>query len=409
VDTNHDTKKLFMYAILCLSLAVGLSSGVFSNYFKDVFAVDSVQRGLLEIPRETPGILCVVILTALSGLGNLSLMVMAYGFCTLGLAVLGLLSPSYFIMQIFLFSFSLGEHMMMPLRDSIAMDLSGEGKTGTFLGQLKGRMTLASMTASAAVFIGYRTGFFWFGDGVIPSFVAGLLFTAAGLFFAVRLRKTAPELNVPRARNTGRRDTLHIRKRYIPYYLITAVYGCQKRMRIVFAPWLIVELLAMGADTLALLGMAAHLIGSRFSPVIGRMLDRLGVSRSLAVEGGYFAGAFLFAAFAAWGAASGRFGDGPLGAVLVFLAYILVMLTDHFNTVHTVMMKQLSLRPEDVMGNLSLGLSVDHVLAVTVSGGFGVIWKVWGPQYVFLLAAACSAVHLAVAGYLEKSGILKKR
>ena len=265
MDTNHDTKKLFMYAILCLSLAVGLSSGVFSNYFKEVFAVDSVQRGLLEIPRETPGILCVVILTALSGLGNLSLMVMAYGFCTLGLAVLGLLSPSYFIMQIFLFSFSLGEHMMMPLRDSIAMDLSGEGKTGTFLGQLKGKMTLASMTASAAVFIGYRTGLFWFGDGVIPSFVAGLLFTAAGLFFAVRLRKTAPELNVPRARNTGRRDTLHIRKRYIPYYLITAVYGCQKRMRIVFAPWLIVELLAMGADTLALLGMAAHLIGSRFS------------------------------------------------------------------------------------------------------------------------------------------------
>ena len=103
MDTNHDTKKLFMYAILCLSLAVGLSSGVFSNYFKEVFAVDSVQRGLLEIPRETPGILCVVILTALSGLGNLSLMVMAYGFCTLGLAVLGLLSPSYFIMQIFLF------------------------------------------------------------------------------------------------------------------------------------------------------------------------------------------------------------------------------------------------------------------------------------------------------------------
>ena len=88
MDINHDTKKLFMYAILCLSLAVGLSSGVFSNYFKEVFAVDSVQRGLLEIPRETPGILCVVILTALSGLGNLSLMVMAYGFCTLGLAVL---------------------------------------------------------------------------------------------------------------------------------------------------------------------------------------------------------------------------------------------------------------------------------------------------------------------------------
>ena len=29
MDINHDTKKLFMYAILCLSLAVGLSRGYF--------------------------------------------------------------------------------------------------------------------------------------------------------------------------------------------------------------------------------------------------------------------------------------------------------------------------------------------------------------------------------------------
>ena len=158
----------------------------------------------------------------------------------------------------------------------------------------------------------------------------------------------------------------------------------------------------MGADTLALLGMAAQLIGSRFSPVIGRMLDRLGVSRSLAIEGGYFAGAFLFAAFAAWGAASGRFGDGPQGAVLVFLSNIQVMLTDHFNTVHTVMMKQLSLRPEDVMGNLSLGLSVDHVLAVTVSGLLGAVWKFVGPEWVFVLGAAVCLVHFGVAVWLGK-------
>ena len=41
MDINHDTKKLFMYAILCLSLAVGLSSGVFSNYFK--------ERGIFQL------------------------------------------------------------------------------------------------------------------------------------------------------------------------------------------------------------------------------------------------------------------------------------------------------------------------------------------------------------------------
>lgn len=52
---------------------------------------------------------------------------------------------------------------------------------------------------------------------------------------------------------------LPLKKKYIHYYIVTGVYGFQKRMRLVFAPWIIIELLAMGADTVALLGIAAPL------------------------------------------------------------------------------------------------------------------------------------------------------
>ena len=74
---------------------------------------------------------------------------------------------------------------------------------------------------------------------------------------------------------------LPLKKKYIPYYIVTGVYGFQKRMRLVFAPWIIIELLAMGADTVALLGIAAHFGSSMIAPQIGKVLDRYGVKRDL--------------------------------------------------------------------------------------------------------------------------------
>ena len=56
--TKDKAKQLFLTAIILLTVAQGLSSSVFSNYFKEVYQINSVQRGFLEIPREMPGVLC---------------------------------------------------------------------------------------------------------------------------------------------------------------------------------------------------------------------------------------------------------------------------------------------------------------------------------------------------------------
>ena len=169
-------RRLFLTAFFLFALANGLSGSIISNYFKDVFQVDSVQRGLLEIPRELPGVVGVFVIAALPSLGNVSLSVLGFALYCVGLLVLGLFSPGYFVMQLFVFTYSLGDHMVMPIRDAIAMDLADEGKTGTFLGRYRGMMTLGSMLASALVFVGFRAGFFYFRTGVIPSFCAALVF-----------------------------------------------------------------------------------------------------------------------------------------------------------------------------------------------------------------------------------------
>lgn len=393
-------RRLFLAAFFLFAVANGLSGSIISNYFKDVFQVDSVQRGLLEIPRELPGVVGVFVIAALPSLGNLSLSILGFALYAVGLFVLGLLSPGYFLMQLFVFTYSLGDHMVMPIRDAIALDLADEGKTGTFLGRYRGRMTLGSMLASALVFVGFRSGFFYFRAGVVPSFCAALAILLAALVFLFLLRRELPALDV--RKHSRKRKGLPIRKKYIPYYIVTAVYGFQKRMRLVFAPWIIIELLAMGADTVALLGIAAYFCGGWFAPLIGKFLDRYGVQKGLVLESFGIAGIFLFSAWAVGGIVSGSL-HGTAGTLAAFAAYVLVFLSDHFNSVHVLLMRELSETPADVMENLSFGLSVDHVLAVTVSGLLGAIWKYAGPQYVFLLGAAVCTVHLGVALWLKKA------
>ena len=105
-------RRLFLTAFFLFALANGLSGSIISNYFKDVFQVDSVQRGLLEIPRELPGVVGVFVIAALPSLGNVSLSVLGFALYCVGLLVLGLFSPGYFVMQLFVFTYSLGDHMV---------------------------------------------------------------------------------------------------------------------------------------------------------------------------------------------------------------------------------------------------------------------------------------------------------
>ena len=154
--------RLFVGVLALTALANGLGNTIFSNYFNEVFHIDSVQRGLIEIPRESPGILCMVLVAALGTLGSLWMSVIAQLLVLVGLVVMGWLSPGYGTMLVFLFIHSLGMHLFMPLSDALSMELADQNKVGTTLGRFKGVNTFFAMVAAVLVFFGFRTGFFRF-------------------------------------------------------------------------------------------------------------------------------------------------------------------------------------------------------------------------------------------------------
>jgi len=383
--------RLFVVVLALTALANGLGSNIFSNYFNEVFHIDSVQRGFIEIPRESPGILCMVLVAALGFLGNLWMSVVAQALVLTGLIVMGWLSPGYGSMLVFLFIHSLGMHLFMPLNDAISMDLAEKDKMGATLGKFKGVNTLFSMVAAALVFFGFRTGFFSFGAKTILPFAIGAAATAGAVVLLAVMALSAP------AGDGVRNHKLLFRKRYTPYYMVTLAYGCQKRIKIVFAPWVIINLLGQGADTVALLTIVVHLAGTWAAPVIGRLLDRLGVKKMLWTEAVYIAVSFSVMGLLAGMLASGTFDPGSWQTWLVFGAYVLCVLFEQFNMVHSYMMRSIALDPSEVTRTLSVGLSVDHIMAIIASPVMGLIWKGWGVQYVFYLAALSALFQVAAA------------
>lgn len=394
---------LFVLVLAFSALADGLGSKIFSNYFSEVFLIDSVQRGFIEVPRESPGILCMVLVAALGFMGNVWMSVVAQVLMLIGFVVMGVFSPSYGVMLVFLFLHSLGQHFFMPLNDSIAMDLADQSRVGTGLGKFKGVTTLMSMVSACLVFVGFRAGFFSFQDKVIVPFVLSALATAAAICLLVAMKRVMPE------GSSAKNHKLLFRKRYMPYYMVTLAYGCQKRIRIVFAPWVVINLLGQGADTVALLTIATHLVGTWMAPFVGRLLDRFGVKKTLWIEAVY-----IVASFCTMGLVAGMLADGTLAAGgwqswLVFAAYIFCVLFDQFAMVHSFMMRSIALEPGEVTRTLSVGLSVDHVMAIVASPIMGLLWEAWGVQYVFYLAAASALFQIAAASMLDRKTAVATR
>lgn len=389
--------KLFMLVLVCTALASGLGSSIFSNYFSEVFRIDSVQRGFIEIPRESPGILCMVLVAALGLWGNLWLSVLAQVLVLVGVVVLGFLSPRYEMMLVFLFVQSLGMHLFMPLNDAISMDLAEHGQVGTAMGRFRGVTTLFSMLSACMVFIGFRTGIFTFHNQIILPFALAALATALAIVFLLAMRPYMKE-----EEGGIKNHKLLVRRRYMPYYMVTLAYGCQKRIRIVFAPWVVIQLMGQGADTLALLTIATHLVGTWMAPLIGKLLDRLGVRWMLVIEAGYIVVTFCVMGLISGLLASGAFGVGGWESWLVFIAYVLCVLFEQFNMVHSVMMRSIALDPGEVTQTLSVGLSVDHVMAIIASPVMGLIWETWGVQYVFYLAALSALLQIVASRMVGK-------
>ena len=281
-------------------------------------------------------------------------------------------------MVIWLFVYSLGQHMFFPLASTIGMELAEEGKTGQRLGQLNAVRNLAAISGSFVVFLGFRYLSFTFEHTFF--LIAVALAVAAYLMFS--MKRTQPQ-------RPKTFFTLH--REYRLFYLLAVLHGSRKQLFVTFAPWVLVTIFNQPTQLLATLLLIGGIIGIVFQPILGWTIDHLGERTVLAAEAialicvcfGYGFSKFIFAEQVAF--------------IIVCICFLLDQMLMSVGMARSTYMKKIALSPDDIQPALTMSVSIDHVFSITAALIGGLIWNRFGFQYVFLMGAVLAVVNLAAA------------
>lgn len=332
---NKKNIFLFFIIIATVSAAIGFSDLLFSNYFREVYNIDGYQRGLIEFPRELPGILTLLVISAVAFLGNIRIAIIAQALAATGLFVLGLFEPSYNIMLVFLFINSMGYHMYMPLRDSIGMALAEEDKVGRRMGQFASMRFAFLMVSMGIAFFLFKFRIFDFSSNIKWTFLVSAFLYVVSMAMLIKLSR-----DVGRQSIKTNKFRIVFRKEYKFYYILAVVFGVQKQVMLVFGPWVLIETLGQQVDTIVLLGIIAAALGMGFMIQLGKWIDKYGVKRLLFFDAASFIVVYLLYGFMCMGFANGL---SKVGLPLILMSGLLVLdrLSAQMGVIRTVYLKSI--------------------------------------------------------------------
>ncbi len=401
IDNKNQKMKtdlfVFFIFIAIVAFANGLSDSILANYFKDAYEVNAQERAFIEFPRELPGFLCVFFIAALSFLGDIRIAVLAQILSCIGITVLGIFTPSFSVMLIFLFIYSSGMHIFMPLSDSIGMRLCEPGKVGNRIGQFGSVKTALIFVSGIIVFIGFNTGLFSFTTPVKWVFII----SGTGFFIAtvigIILYKVNNKESVQNKITQPRRAVFVLKKEFKYYYLLAILHGVQKQIAYVFGSWVIVDLLLQGADTMSVLVIVGNFFGIFFMRYIGKWIDSKGIRFMLFLDAISFIVIYIVFGVAVYLIVDDIIPETSWVVFLIYALFILDRLSMQVGVVKSVYVKNIAKVPEDVTRALSTGVSLDHVVSIIAAQISGLVWVSFGPHWVFFMAAFFSLGNLFVA------------
>jgi predicted MFS family arabinose efflux permease len=376
---------LFFSAVAAAGLGGALLDSVFNNFIKDGFDADGLMRSALEFPRELPGFLNAFVAAVLAFLPRRRISALAFFVQAAGVACLGTLSGSWNLMTLWLFIYSLGQHVFLPLQSSIGMELAAKGREGARLGQLLAAGNLARLAGGLLAFLGVRLLKLEFKAVFLASAVC---FTLGGLALT--------GMSAPPGRDRGAR--LSLKRRYGLFYALSILYGTRKQLFITFGPWVIVDAFGQGPGLMSLLYFLAGGAGVLFQPLIGLIADRLGERAALSLEALLLVPVCLCYGFAGF--------ILPKGAALVMVCacYVADSLLMSFSLARSTYLKKRALDPSDVAPALAMGVTIDHVFSIAIALVSGLVWRRLGYQWVFAIGAAISLANLCLARRLPARG-----
>ncbi len=381
-----DTKyKVFLLSILITGLSYGLYKGVLDNFLAEVVQMGEMDRGITEFFRELPGILLVLILAVFYMLSAETLYKAGAVIMLVGMGMHAVLPPTKILATLAICMYSLGEHIQIGMKSSITLGYAKTDRGGEALG-VQGSVsqigTLAGYLVIVAAFSLFAQNqpynlFFWVATGL----------AALSVLFAASLSGSS------KTDDSKRRFYFH--KKYTKYYMLEMFYGARKQVFLTFGPYVLILFYGASAATISLLFAVSAVACFFASPMVGRIIDKLGYKVVMVADTLILVIVCFFYGFAH------HLFPKNIAFLVCCVNYVLDAVISLASMASNVYVQDLADSQQEVKATISTGVSINHVITIFIALFGGWIWEKLGIETLFIISAVLGLCNSAYAATVK--------
>ncbi len=378
--------KPFLFSVLAMGLALGLYKGVLDNYLAEVVTMGEFERGVSEFFRELPGLVLVFLLAALYLLSAESIYKIGSAVLLVGMALHAVVPPTRVLITLAVCVYSLGEHIQLGLKSTLALSYSSPGKGGAALGMQNSFNQIGTLIGFVAIIVVFM---------VAPAvqatyrivFAVATGITAAGALISLRIKG--------RSETDSTRRRFYFHKKYTKYYFLEVFYGARKQVFLTFGPYVLILFYGAGAGTISLLFAISAVCCFIASPIVGRIIDKLGYKVVMVADTLILVIVCFFYGFAH------HIFPKDVAFIVCCVNYVLDSIISLASMASNVYVQDLSDTEEEMQATISTGISVNHLITILIALFGGWIWKVLGIETLFVLSAVLGLCNSAYAASIK--------
>ncbi len=326
--------------------------------------------GLLHSVREIPGFMAFALAYVLLFIKEQRLAYVALMILAVGSAITGHFTSLWGLLIVTMIS-SIGFHFQEPILNSLALQWLSKERAPIVLGQMTAVRAGVGLLAMGMVALCWR----YLGLPYAAIYWIGGIVTAAMVAYVWWRYPAFPQ-------KVAQHQQIILRKRYWLFYALEFCSGARRQIFTVFAAWMLVERYGLQVHSMVSIMIATGVLSMIMAPVAGKIIARYGERPVLIFE--------------------------YLGLILIFVSYAFVpnqsvaiglYMVDHLFFALAIGIKtyfQKIADPADIAGSAGMAFTINHIAAVFLPIGLGLVW-LSSQAAVFLVGAAFAVLSLVFA------------
>lgn len=379
--------RAFLLSIALMSIGYGLYKGVIDNYLAEVVGMGEFDRGVSEFFRELPGLALIFILAIFYKFSAEKMYKMGLIVMLIGMVMQSVIPPHKVLVILAMFLFSYGEHIQLGMKSTLSLEYSKPGAGGRALGYQTSMQQIGNLAGFIAVIALFSITTMSGASFYQHMFVVAAVFIGVATLVSFRLTGDS--------KTDENKRRFYFRKKFSKYYMLEMFYGARKQVFFTFGPYVLILFYGADARLISLLFAVSAVACFVFSPIVGKIIDRLGYKPVMIGDTLILVIVCFFYGFAH------HLFDMHTAMIICCVNYVLDSVISLASMATSVYVQDLSDNKNEMRATISTGLSVNHLVTVFIALFGGWIWHALGIETLFIVSAVLGLCNSAYAATIK--------